>query len=1057
MTYSNGTTPDVTYAYDALGRRVQMTDGSGSTAYSYDSLGRLTSTTDGSGATVAYAYDLDGNPTAITYPGGQVVHRTYDAAGQLISVTDWLGHTTTYTYDADGNPTTQANGNDTTATNTYDAADQLTGITDDNTGGPTATFAYARNADGLVTADTETGQGALSQTYAYNSLNELTGADGHSLTYDPSGNLTTTESGATQTYNNADELTTQNSGAGTTTYGYNAEGERISTAAPGQPVTGYSYNQAGEITNIASYPVPVVEQVSPSYGPPAGGSQVTITGSGFTGTTGVDFGDTAASFTVESDTMITATAPPGAGSVDITITTPGGTSSISTADQFQYQGAGAFGSLSPARILDTRHGTGATGPVGANKSVTVQVTGHGGVPASGVGAVVLNVTATAPTAPGYLTVYPDGTTRPTTSNLNFSAGETVPNLVVVPVGADGKIDVFNGSGGTVQVIGDVSGYYLSGTPAIAGAFGSLSPARILDTRHGTGATGPVGANKSVTVQVTGHGGVPASGVGAVVLNVTATPPTAPGYLTVYPDGTTRPTTSNLNFSAGETVPNLVVVPVGADGKIDVFNGSGGTVQVIGDVSGYYLSGTPAIAGAFGSLSPARILDTRHGTGATGPVGANKSVTVQVTGHGGVPASGVGAVVLNVTATAPTAPGYLTVYPDGTTRPTTSNLNFSAGETVPNLVVVPVGADGKIDVFNGSGGTVQVIGDVSGYYLSGTPGLDPSAISGSLQAFGTRQLTQSAHSSANVTQVASYAYNGDGLRTSKTVGGVTDSFVWDTAGSVPLLLQESTPSATTSYVYGLGGTPIEQITGSAALWLATDDLGSVRQLTDDTGAVVSTVTYDAYGNVVTNTGAATSPFGYAGQYRDAESGLYYLRARYYDAGTGEFISVDPLASLTDQPYGYGMNDPVNQVDPLGLDGQPVQNTNWVERKWDNGTEWVQQEWKEAKDWTHQQWEDLFGVLERHGLLPSHLYDSVVRECTPQHKEAAAKALFRQILDWEADHIGMGPYLQVWEIGKPSVDRESQRIQNGTFGSEGNNALNKNSENNPPPPPALPTQP
>ncbi|MGA8726232.1 MAG: RHS repeat-associated core domain-containing protein [Acidimicrobiales bacterium] len=801
VTYSDGTTPDVTYAYDTLGRRVRMTDGSGTSTYSYDSLGRLTSTTDGSGATVAYSYDLDGNPTAITYPGGQIVHRTYDAAGQLTTVNDWLGHTTAYTYDADGNPTTQANGNDTTATNTYDAADQLNGITDANTGGPTATYAYTRNADGLVTADTETGQGALSQTYSYNSVNELTGADGHSLTYDPSGNLTTTESGATQTYNNADELTSQSGGAGTTSYGYNPEGERTSTAVPGQPVTGYSYNQAGELTNIASYPPPVVEQISPSYGPPAGGSRVTITGSGFTGATSVDFGGSSASFIVDSDTTITATAPAGGGTVDITVTTPGGTSAGGSADQFTYQGAGAFGSLSPARVLDTR----------------------------------------------------------------------------------------------------------------------------------------------------------------------------------------------------------------------------------------------------------------HGTGAAGPVGAGRSIAVQVTGVGGVPASGVGAVVLNVTVTQPSSSGYLTVYPDGSARQTTSNLNFSPGETVPNLVVVPVGSDGKIDIYNGSSGTVQILGDVSGYYLSGTPGLDPSAIAGSLHAFSTDQLTQTRQSSASVTQVASYAYNGDGLRTSKTVSGITDSFVWDTVGSLPLLVQESTPSSTTNYVYGLGSAPIEQITGSSVLWLATDQLGSVRQLTDGSGAVVGTTAFDAYGNVASETGSATSPFRYAGGYRDAESGIYYMSARYYDAGTGEFISVDPLASLTDQPYGYGMNDPVNQVDPLGLDGQPVQNTNWVERKWDNGTEWVQQEWKQAKDWTYQEWEDLFGVLAGHGLLPSQLYDRAAKWCTPEHKEAVAKALFHKIYEWVADHVGMGPELQAFELAKPYVDRGSKYIQNGGIGSEGNNALKTYSENNPPPPPALPNQP
>ena len=374
---------------------------------------------------------------------------------------------------------------------------------------------------------------------------------------------------------------------------------------------------------------------------------------------------------------------------------------------------GSLTSLTPTRILDTRSDIGATGPVASGGTVSLQVDGAGGIPASGVAAVVLNVTVTQPVDAGYLTVYPDGGSRPTASNLNFSAGETVPNLVIAPVGADGKVDFFNGSSGTVQVLADVSGWFASGT-AGAGGLTPLSPSRILDTRSDIGATGPVASGGTVSLQVDGAGGIPASGVAAVVLNVTVTQPVDAGYLTVYPDGGSRPTASNLNFSAGETVPNLVIAPVGADGKVDFFNGSSGTVQVLADVSGWFASGT-AGAGGLTPLSPSRILDTRSDIGATGPVASGGTVSLQVDGAGGIPASGVAAVVLNVTVTQPVDAGYLTVYPDGGSRPTASNLNFSAGETVPNLVIAPVGADGKVDFFNGSSGTVQVLADVSGWF------------------------------------------------------------------------------------------------------------------------------------------------------------------------------------------------------------------------------------------------------------------------------------------------------------------------------------------------------
>jgi len=260
------------------------------------------------------------------------------------------------------------------------------------------------------------------------------------------------------------------------------------------------------------------------------------------------------------------------------------------------------------------------------------------------------------------------------------------------------------------------------TPA-PGAVMSLPPARIMDTRTNLGVTGPVPSLGTVSLQVTGQGGVPASGVSAVVVNVTAADPTSAGYITVWPSGTTMQQTSNLNFQAGQNIPNLVVVPVGADGKIQLFNGSGGTVQLLADVTGYILGGTPTLPGAVASLSPARIMDTRTNLGVTGPVPSLGTVSLQVTGQGGVPASGVSAVVVNVTAADPTSAGYITVWPSGTTMQQTSNLNFQAGQNIPNLVVVPVGADGKIQLFNGSGGTVQLIADVTGYIL-GTPA--PSA-------------------------------------------------------------------------------------------------------------------------------------------------------------------------------------------------------------------------------------------------------------------------------------------------------------------------------------------
>jgi hypothetical protein len=259
--------------------------------------------------------------------------------------------------------------------------------------------------------------------------------------------------------------------------------------------------------------------------------------------------------------------------------------------------------------------------------------------------------------------------------------------------------------------------------ADGGTYHALPPARILDTRNGTGGfpIHRVAPGSPLDVQVGGLGGVPATGVSAVVLNVTVTNPTGSGFVTAYPAGAARPNASNLNYVAGLTVPNLVEVAVGSLGRVDLYVG-GSSTDLIADVEGWVGNSTNSYGGAglFEAQSPARILDTRTGTGAPhAKLGAGQSIVLQVAGAGSVPSSHVAAVVLNVTVTNPTAASYLTVFPsDDSSVPLTSNLNFSAGQTVANRVIVPLSATGQVTIFNGSG-TVDVIADVSGWFTDST--------------------------------------------------------------------------------------------------------------------------------------------------------------------------------------------------------------------------------------------------------------------------------------------------------------------------------------------------
>jgi hypothetical protein len=402
--------------------------------------------------------------------------------------------------------------------------------------------------------------------------------------------------------------------------------------------------------------------------------------------------------------------------------------------------AGSYHALTPTRILDTRDGTGhPAAPVttgdGANNDPNpfkradsqanhdIQITGQGGVPLHGVSSVVLNVTAVGPTNESYLTVYPKPPRSaifddessfgnpPLASNLNFKPGQTVANLVTVKVGAGGKVRLYNNTGST-HVIFDVVGWYDSGQVSGDGFVG-VTPQRLLDTRDGTG--GPkqkFGAGEQRQLTVTGAGTPVPVDASAVVVNLTATNPSADSHVTAWPAGVTKPGVSNVNFSCCETRPNLAIVKVGSGGQISLANNAG-TVDLIADVVGYF---TPTGGSKFTPTTPTRLLDTRVGTGLSGAFGPLSTRTLQVAGAAGVPSNAVG-VVMNTTAVSPTAPSDVVVFPAGVAQPTASNLNFVAGQTVPNLVMVKLGTGasvGKDSIFNRSG-NVHIVADVNGYF------------------------------------------------------------------------------------------------------------------------------------------------------------------------------------------------------------------------------------------------------------------------------------------------------------------------------------------------------
>ncbi len=367
-----------------------------------------------------------------------------------------------------------------------------------------------------------------------------------------------------------------------------------------------------------------------------------------------------------------------------------------------------FQALTPARMLDTRT-TGGT--VGAGATRKVLVLGRGGVPAGGVGSVALNITATAATMGGYLTVWPGTGSRPRTSTVNFPAGRTVPNSVVTGLASDGTISIYNLRGST-HVVVDVTGWFPSGSGVSA-----ITPRRVLDTRAST----PVGPSATRTVAVTGSS-VPSTAI-AVTATVTVARPSRGGYLTVYPYGSRRPGTSSVNFPPGRTVAHSVFATVGTGGRIVIYNRSGST-HVVVDVTGH-LSPT---SGYIPLPTPVRVADTRSGDyyrnggyDRVGYLGSNADFFgVQFPNRSLTPtpaaAYGSGAAVVNVTVTQPDANGYATVWPYGTAKPATSTLNFTRGETVANGAIVG-SPEGLLRAATSADALAHLVIDVSGYFPS----------------------------------------------------------------------------------------------------------------------------------------------------------------------------------------------------------------------------------------------------------------------------------------------------------------------------------------------------
>ncbi|MCU1362001.1 MAG: hypothetical protein JWN99_3290 [Ilumatobacteraceae bacterium] len=357
--------------------------------------------------------------------------------------------------------------------------------------------------------------------------------------------------------------------------------------------------------------------------------------------------------------------------------------------------------LTPARVVDTRQGQGAT-RLAAGVMKRIQITGFGNVP-DGSAAISGNFTVVGPTSGGYVTVWNCSDVRPVVSTLNFAAGDVASNGATVPLDATGGLCVYSNVG--TDLVVDVNGSYGSAGDS---KFTPVSPVRLLDTRE---SGQRVSAGQTLQLQIGGVAGIP-NNLAAATLNVTSVNAGSDGFVTVYPCDGDRPTVSNLNPRPGRVRPNLVVTPVSAAGTVCLYSLQ--DVDLVVDATGYLKSGNGK---RFTPSTPFRMIDTRDsrtelqaGTGG-GPVRAGQTIEIQIAGARGVP-SNAKAVSINLTVTGASQGGYLTAYPCGD-RPTTSTANYAANEAVSNGAQLPLSPTGTLCVYSMQ--DAHVIVDVNGWW------------------------------------------------------------------------------------------------------------------------------------------------------------------------------------------------------------------------------------------------------------------------------------------------------------------------------------------------------
>jgi RHS repeat-associated protein len=906
-----------------------ITDPDGhATQFSYDAAGNLESVINGAGDETTYVYNERGNRLSEVSARGNAegaepskftTTYTYDTAGHRLTATDPLGHERKWSYDADGNIGTETDANGHVTTFSYNAANQQTAV--ERPDGQTERTSY--DADGNVKSKSDGLEHATTSSYdPLDHLETRTDALNRSTSYvyDGAGQLTSEKDpmGRTTTYvhNAADQLTAVEYGsepAKDIEYGYDANGRRTSmTDATGKSTA--EYDSLGRLVAATDGNGATV-----NYGYDLAGNQLAITYPN--GKTVNRKYDGANRLSSVSDWLGNTTSFGYDADSDLTSTIlPAGTGNL---DEYGYDRADQIsgvqmkkGSTAMAALSYTRD------KAGQIESLTSQ-----GLPGAKEETFGYDKDSRLTKAGSEGFAY-DGANNLTElggKTSTYDAANQLSNRAGVSFGFNGVGDrVSEASAAATYVssfgsLGSGNGQFSKPTGMARDAKGNLwvldwSDQRVEKFNQAGEFQFAFGSNGTKNGQLYDPNGIAIDSEGHVWVVDWA----GGGRVQEFSESGKYMTsfgkegTGEGEFKLPEAITfdskgNIWVADC-CDGRIQEFTSKGKFIKKIGvhgTAEGQIWSPLGIAFDASGNLWVADFGNKRIEE-FTAEGKFIKQFGTKGSGNGEF--NGPGALSID-------SEGHLWVVDDegnGRVEEFAQSGEFlgkfgspGSGEGQFDFeIAMAIVTDSKGNIWITDGGNNRV----QHWQMSGTKATNTYKYdqAGNLTAVEKPKVGE-------IPAVAeSYSYDGGGLRASQTVSGSTSHLTWDQSGQLPLLLNDGS----INYIYGPGGLPIEQISGTTPTYYHHDQLGSTRMLTNASGEATGTFTYSAYGALTGKTGTQTTPFGFAGQYTNA-SGLQYLRARTYDPATGQFLSKDPAAEAPS--YGYAEENPLGLVDPSGKCG------------------------------------------------------------------------------------------------------------------------------------------